>query len=78
LNLRVAISSRAEPIHGAEAAELKIVDVKAYVFLEYAGKLPDDLFVGCKRTDTQVDMPLTGTEQGDVAEEMTDHKNGAA
>ena len=30
-------------VGGAHAAELKIVDVKAYAFLEHAGKLSDDL-----------------------------------
>ncbi len=31
-------------VGGVHAAELKIVDVKAYAFLEHAGKLSDDLF----------------------------------
>ena len=31
---------------GADAAQLKIIDVKAYAFLEHAGKLSDDLVSG--------------------------------
>jgi len=30
-------------VGGVQAADLKIVDVKAYAFLEHAGKLSDDL-----------------------------------
>ena len=48
---------------GAEAAELKIVDVKAYVFLEHAGKLSDDL-VGAPAL---VDAPRGGAPDGDTA-----------
>jgi hypothetical protein len=35
----------------AEAAELRIVDVKAFVFLEHAGKLSDDIIGGEAMTD---------------------------
>jgi len=47
----------------AEAAELKIVDIKAYAFLEHAGKLSDDLIGG----DTLVDAPKGGAPGGDTA-----------
>jgi len=47
----------------AEAAELKIVDVKAYAYLEHAGKLSDDL-VGGKAI---VDAPRSGALGGDTA-----------
>ena len=50
-------------IGGAHAAELKIVDVKAYAFLEHAGKLSDDL-VGRK---SLVDAPKGGAPGGDTA-----------
>lgn len=46
-----------------EAAELKIVDVKAYAYLEHAGKLSDDL-VGGKAI---VDAPRGGALSGDTA-----------
>ena len=45
------------------AGELKIVDVKAYAFLEHAGKLPDDL-VG---REPLVDAPKGGAPGGDTA-----------
>jgi hypothetical protein len=49
---------------GAEAAELKIVDVKAYAFLEHAGKLSDDLLsIG----QSLVDAPKGGALGGDTA-----------
>ena len=48
---------------GAHAAELKIVDVRAYVFLEHAGKLSDDLVGG----DALVDAPSGGAPGGDTA-----------
>ena len=47
----------------AQAAELKIVDIKAYAFLEHAGKLSDDLIGG----DTLVDAPKGGAPGGDTA-----------
>jgi hypothetical protein len=49
---------------GAEAAELKIVDVKAYAFLEHAGKLSDDLV---SRGQSLVDAPRGGALGGDTA-----------
>ena len=48
---------------GAQGAELKIIDVKAYVFLEHAGKLSDDL-VGAAPL---VDAPRGGAPGGDTA-----------
>jgi hypothetical protein len=49
---------------GAQAAELKIVDVKAYAFLEHAGKLSDDLVVA---GEPLVDAPRGGAPGGDTA-----------
>jgi hypothetical protein len=49
---------------GAHAAELKIVDVKAYAFLEHAGKLSDDLLGS---DQTLVDAPRGGAPGGDSA-----------
>ena len=48
---------------GAQAAELKIVEVKAYAFLEHAGRLSDDLFA----EETLVDAPRGGALGGDTA-----------
>jgi hypothetical protein len=48
----------------AQAAELKIIDVKAYAFLEHAGKLSDDL-VGSG--ESLVDAPRGGALGGDTA-----------
>jgi hypothetical protein len=48
---------------GANAAELKIVDIKAYVFLERAGKLSDDVVNG----PALVDAPRGGAPGGDTA-----------
>ena len=48
---------------GADAAELKIVDVKAYAFLEHAGKLSDDLL---SIDQSLVDAPRGGA-LGDTA-----------
>ena len=48
---------------GAHAAELKIVEVKAYAFLERAGKLSDDLVGG----DGLVNAPMGGAPGGDTA-----------
>ncbi len=47
----------------AQAAELKIVDVKAYVFLEHSGKFSDDIVGG----PTLVDAPKGGAPGGDTA-----------
>jgi hypothetical protein len=49
---------------GAQAADLKIVEVKAYAFLEHAGKLSDDL-VGSG--EGLVDAPRGGALGGDTA-----------
>jgi hypothetical protein len=51
------------PAAGARAAELKIVDIKAYVFLEHAGRLSEDL-VGAPAL---VDAPRGGAPDGDTA-----------
>jgi hypothetical protein len=51
-------------VGSAEAAELKIVDVKAYAFLEHAGKLSDDL-IGMG--ESLVDAPKGGALGGDTA-----------
>jgi hypothetical protein len=48
----------------AHAAELKIIDVKAYAFLEHAGKLSDDL-IG--NDQSLVDAPRGGALGGDTA-----------
>src|SRR5271168_5581786 len=48
----------------AQAAELKIIDVKAYAFLEHAGKLSDDL-IG--NDQGLVDAPRGGALGGDSA-----------
>jgi hypothetical protein len=50
-------------IAGAHAAELKIVDIKCYAFLEHAGKLSDDLIGG----ETLVDAPKGGAPGGETA-----------
>ncbi len=47
----------------AQAAELKIVDVKAYVFLERAGKLSDEI-IG---SPALIDAPKGGAPGGDTA-----------
>ena len=49
---------------GAAAAQLKIVDVKAYAFLEHAGKLSDDLV---SSGESLVDAPKGGALGGDTA-----------
>jgi hypothetical protein len=48
---------------GAAAAELKIVDIKAYVFLERAGRLSEDI-IGAPAL---VDAPKGGAPDGDTA-----------
>ena len=48
----------------AGAAQLKIVDVKAYAFLEHAGKLSDDLV---SSGESLVDAPKGGALGGDTA-----------
>jgi hypothetical protein len=49
---------------GAGAAQLKITDVKAYAFLEHAGKLSDDLV---SSGESLVDAPKGGALGGDTA-----------
>ena len=49
---------------GALAAQLKITDVKAYAFLEHAGKLSDDLV---NSGESLVDAPKGGALGGDTA-----------
>ncbi|MGO9420438.1 hypothetical protein [Roseiarcus sp.] len=62
--LRFAAGVAALAVAGsAQAAELKIVDVKAYVFLERAGKLSEDM-VGAPAL---VDAPKGGAPGGDTA-----------
>jgi hypothetical protein len=51
-------------VGGAEAAQLKITDVKAYAFLEHAGKLSDDLVSG---GEGLIDAPKGGAFGGDTA-----------
>jgi hypothetical protein len=51
-------------VGGADAAQLKIVDVKAYAFLEHAGKLSDDLVSG---GESLIDAPKGGALGGDTA-----------
>ena len=48
----------------AGAAQLKITDVKAYAFLEHAGKLSDDLV---SSGESLVDAPKGGALGGDTA-----------
>ena len=50
---------------GAGAAQLKITDVKAYAFLEHAGKLSDDLV---NSGESLVDAPKGGALGGDSYE----------
>jgi hypothetical protein len=51
-------------VGSAGAAQLKITDVKAYAFLEHAGKLSDDLVSG---GEGLVDAPKGGAFGGDTA-----------
>jgi hypothetical protein len=50
---------------GAHAAELRITEIKAHVFLEQAGKLSDDDLIGGGQT--LVDAPRGGALGGDTA-----------
>ena len=56
--------SRLSWLGGAGAAQLKITDVKAYAFLEHAGKLSDDLV---SSGEGLVDAPKGGALGGDTA-----------
>ena len=61
---RSAIAAASFALAGAvQAADLKIVDVKAYAFLEHAGKLSDDLIGG----EALVNAPRGGAPGGDTA-----------
>jgi hypothetical protein len=61
---RAAVAAASLAYFGAaEAAELRIVDVKAFAFLEHAGKLSDDLVGG----DALVDAPKGGAPGGETA-----------
>jgi hypothetical protein len=51
-------------VGAGQAAQLKIVDVRAYAFLEHAGKLSDDLLSG---GESLVDAPKGGALGGDTA-----------
>jgi len=61
--LRAAVAAGLLSSAGAQGAGLKIIDVKAYVFLEHAGKLSDDL-VGAPAL---VNAPKGGAPNGDTA-----------
>lgn len=62
--LGVAVAVSALALAGAaRAAELKISDLKAYLFLEQAGKLSDDIIGG----PALVDAPRGGAPGGDSA-----------
>jgi hypothetical protein len=64
MNALCAAAAALALVGGAEAAELKIVDIKAYAFLEHAGKLSDDLL---STDQTLVDAPKGGALGGDTA-----------
>jgi hypothetical protein len=49
---------------GVHAAQLKIIEVKAYAFLEHAGKLSDDLV---SSGESMIDTPRGGALGGDTA-----------
>jgi hypothetical protein len=51
-------------VGGVQAADLKIVDVKAYAFLEHAGRLSEDLV---SNGQSLVDAPKGGALGGDTA-----------
>src|SRR5271169_5124509 len=60
----IAVAAAVALAGAAHAAELKIIDVKAYAFLEHAGKLSDDLVSGGQ---SLVDAPKGGALGGDTA-----------
>jgi len=62
--LRAAAAASFALVGGVQAADLKIVDVKAYAFLEHAGKLSDDLV---SSGQSLVDAPKGGALGGDTA-----------
>ena len=61
--IAAALAALALPA-GASASEIKIVDVKAYVFLERAGRLSDDLIPAGQAI---VNAPRGGSFAGDTA-----------
>ena len=62
--LGVAVAAACVLLAGeARAAGLKIADIKAYVFLEHAGKFSDDLV----EAPPLVDAPKGGAPDGDTA-----------
>ena len=64
IGLRAGVAAASFACFAAgHAAELKIVDVRAYVFLEHAGKLSDNI-VGAPAL---VDAPRGGAPDGDTA-----------
>jgi hypothetical protein len=62
--LRAAAAVCFAVVGRAQAADLKIVDVKAYAFLEHAGKLSDDLV---SSGEGLIDAPKVGAPGGDTA-----------
>jgi len=63
--LRVIAAATTLALAGAaQGADLKIIDVKAYAFLEHAGKLSDDLL---SIDQSVVDAPRGGALGGDTA-----------
>jgi hypothetical protein len=60
----IAVAAGLALAGGAHSAELKIVDVKAYAFLEHAGRLSDDLLTS---DPPLVDAPRGGALGGDTA-----------
>lgn len=61
--LALAAALLAASVAQAQCADLKIVDIKAYVFLERAGRLSDDLVGG----EPLVNTPRGGALGGDTA-----------
>jgi hypothetical protein len=64
MNALCALAAALALVGSAEAAELKIVEIKAYAFLEHAGKLSDDLL---STGQALVDAPKGGALGGDTA-----------
>jgi hypothetical protein len=63
--LRAAVAVAAFAlVGGVQAADLKIVDIRAYLFLEHAGTLSNDLI---SSDETLVDAPKGGAPGGDTA-----------
>jgi hypothetical protein len=63
--LRAAVAVAAFAlVGGVQAADLKIIDIRAYLFLEHAGTLSNDLI---SSDETLVDAPKGGAPGGDTA-----------